>query len=196
MAATIAMQTMAKGSSQGRAMLAAQLTGYRRPSTAGSTPEVAAVNFSRLTPLMVALATAATLVAIAPTRAGAIGQSLDTAPCARQAIFKHTSTGGQGWVRYCPLWRGTVPVYEEPAQSKVVGYLWNGGSSNWFGASYGSRRGGRIDVGGRWSTWWAYTQADNRRWGYVNEAYFAGNPNDCPDGRLAVKRPSSFIDLW
>jgi hypothetical protein len=106
-----------------------------------------------------------------------------------------TSDGREGWVRYCPLWRGSVPVYDLPEKSKVVGYLWKGGSANWFADNYGSARGGRIDVGHRWSTWWAYTQADNRAWGFVNQAYFAGNPNDYPDGRLRVEHTPVWLDL-
>jgi hypothetical protein len=98
--------------------------------------------------------------------------------------------GEQRFVQRCPLWRGAVPVYSKPTEGRVVGYLWKGGWANWFAANKPERitqfRGPRIDVGGRWSTWWILTRADNGARGWVNEAYFAGNGNDQPDAGIGV----------
>lgn len=47
------------------------------------------------------------------------------------------SSAYNGYASYCPMWRGSVPVFGKNSAgyvdpNKVVGYLVYGGSSNWF----------------------------------------------------------------
>lgn len=122
----------------------------------------------------VALATAGVAVATAGPAAAA-----DNQPCARPQVYKASH-----WVQYCPLWRANVPVYASPDQgtgAAVVGHLVSGGSANWFvGDSYRSY----YSSGSYYNHWWAYTLADNGRWGWVPEVFFSGGNNDDTDSGL------------
>ncbi len=40
--------------------------------------------------------------------------------------------------------------------------------------------------GGYYYDWWAYTKADNGRWGWVPEMFFVGGDNMDPDRKLAM----------
>jgi len=80
----------------------------------------------------------------------------------------------------CTLWRGNVPVYGSYSTDpnyggRVVGYLYAGGRANWFTSQC---RGNKATLVGYWNYWWAYTLADNGRWGYVPLTYFDGGAND------------------
>ena len=86
----------------------------------------------------------------------------------------------------CSLWRARVPVYgsysTDPAYGgRVVGHLYKGGRANWF---LWQCSGNRAALGRYWNYWWAYTLADNGRWGYVPLTYFAGGANGQRSSKL------------
>jgi hypothetical protein len=128
---------------------------------------------------------AAAALAGSITMAGATtAQAVDESPCRRPQVARASH-----WVQYCPLWRGNVPVYNSPDRGNnatVVGYLVQGGSVNWFvGDRYRSRYTFRTSSGRvLYNGWWAYTLADNGRWGWVPEVFFSGGENDETDGGL------------
>jgi hypothetical protein len=129
--------------------------------------------------LAAAAATASLLASGAGSASGA--SATDGQPCARPQV-----TRARHVVQYCPLWRGNVPVYRSPAagnNQRPVGHLAEGGSANWFvGDHYASR----YQLGSYYHHWWAFTLADNGRWGWVPEVYFAGGGNDETDAGLYV----------
>lgn len=90
---------------------------------------------------------------------------------------------------YCTLWRDHVPVYTSPwnntsGHGSKIGELVHGGRANWFeGQVYNQP----FLLGSYRSHWWAYTEADNRRWGYVSLTYFKYGAND---------EPSSMACRW
>lgn len=127
------------------------------------------------------VATAAALAAAAAMSLATAGPAAatDGSPCARPQVYR-----ANHWVQYCPLWRSNVPVYADPDHGNgaaIVGRLVVGGSANWFvGDHYRSY----FSDGGYYNHWWAYTLADNGRWGWVPEVYFSGGNNDETDGGL------------
>jgi hypothetical protein len=83
---------------------------------------------------------------------------------------------------YCTLWRDHVPVYAAPFNSsrgpgQKVGELVHGGRANWFNGQVYNQP---FRLGSYTSNWWAYTEADNRRWGYVSLTYFKYGANNEP----------------
>lgn len=132
---------------------------------------------ARLPGLAVAAALAATVAMLLATAGPAA--AADNSPCARPQVVRLGH-----WVQYCPLWRANVPVYANPDQGNsapVVGTLIQGGSANWFvGDHYRSN----YVSGSYYNHWWAYTLADNGRWGWVPEVYFSGGGNDETDAGL------------
>jgi hypothetical protein len=130
-------------------------------------------------------AAAGTVVAVSTVMAATLvttaGQAVaaDAHPCARPQVVRASH-----WVQYCPLWRGHVPVYTDPDHGNnapIVGYLNQGGSVNWFvGDDYRSK----YTLGRYYNHWWAFTLADNNRWGWVPEVYFSGGVNDETDAGL------------
>jgi hypothetical protein len=100
----------------------------------------------------------------------------DESPCGY--TYQH-----QGWtVQDCPLWRGNVPVYDwYGSDPRVVGYLDYGGWANWFVCH---RVGSTYVFAGHMNNWWALTMADNGRWGWVPEVFFAGGEDFDPDRGL------------
>jgi hypothetical protein len=119
------------------------------------------------------LVAAGALVAGAVVGGASPASATDLHPCVRPQIFRSSH-----WVQICPLWRGQVPVYSSPDHGNgapVVGYLVNGGVSNWF---VGDRYRSRYTYGRYYNHWWAYTEADNGRWGWVPEVFFSGGGND------------------
>ena len=101
----------------------------------------------------------------------------DNAPCGPQ--WHHARYGD---VQSCPLWRGNVPVHRnaDPG-SPVVGYLYQGGWSNWFFCEAAGRP---YYYGSLVNAWWGLTVADNGPTGWVSEVYFAGGGNWEPDRGL------------
>ncbi|GAA4895154.1 hypothetical protein ACFPM3_20930 [Streptomyces coeruleoprunus] len=125
----------------------------------------------------VLLAAGLTLAGPAPTASAAAAGS-DPGACVANG---RTSAYGPQYV--CGLWRGNVPVYSWPyANEPVVGYLYEGGRANWFTGQCRSYNNNLtpayFHLGGYYNSWWAYTMADNGKWGWVNLVYFAGGDND------------------
>ena len=76
----------------------------------------------------------------------------------------------------CSLWRGNVPVYSGYSTSSgIAGYLYTGGRANWF---LSQCVGNVARLGAYRNYWWAYTMADNGRWGFVPLTYFAGGADN------------------
>lgn len=97
-------------------------------------------------------------------------------------------TNEVGTVYSCDLWpSGSIPVLAQAdGTSQRVGVLNKGGWANWFtsqteGASYSAH--------GYQNNWWAHTMADNGRWGYVSEVYFANGDDFERDATLPVTSP-------
>lgn len=101
------------------------------------------------------------------------------------------STHYSGSASYCPMWRGSVPVFGKDSQgyvtpSKVVGHLNEGGSANWFICHWTAGR--KYSAYGYSSSDYASTVADNGAKGWVSAVYFAGTQSywygltECEDG--------------
>jgi hypothetical protein len=102
----------------------------------------------------------------------------DSSPCgpANSVQFGHR-------VQYCPLWTAPVPVYAWRDQSSTrVGWLYSA-SGNWF-VCQTNLASSTAHYGPYYNKWWAYTLADNLRWGWVPEVYFQGGDNNEPDATL------------
>jgi hypothetical protein len=99
----------------------------------------------------------------------------DNSPCG--AKFHHAGTT----VQYCKLWRGNVPVLN--SSWGKVGTLVDGGSANWFECQ---AKGGEYTYQGDKNDWWAYTEADNGKWGWVSEVFFSGGNNNERDAGLRL----------
>jgi hypothetical protein len=124
--------------------------------------------------LLIAMLTAITLAA-APANAPKVAAE-DESPCGY--TFPHEGSTAQ----YCPLWRGNVPVYDTDGSNRhVVGYLVHGGWANWFLCH---RVGSTYVYEGHMNNWWALTMADNGKWGFVSEVFFAGGEDFDPDRGL------------
>ncbi|MFI5896256.1 hypothetical protein ACIA5D_39770 [Actinoplanes sp. NPDC051513] len=136
----------------------------------------------RLIKRLSTVATTAALVTAgvaAATAAPAAAAATDDQPCARPQVSRASH-----WVQYCPLWKANVPVYSSPDLGNgapVVGYLVQGGSANWF---VGDRYRSNYTYSGYSNHWWAYTLADNGRWGWTPEVFFAGGGDNETDGGL------------
>lgn len=81
---------------------------------------------------------------------------------------------------YCAIWGAPVPVYgfnNGLVTHTVVGYLYNGGSTNWFICS---KNDWTYYHGGYSSPSWAYTYADDGQRGFVSGVYFNGPQNYFP----------------
>lgn len=90
----------------------------------------------------------------------------------------------------CGLWTGNVPVYGDSwSTSGVVGYLNVGGRANWFLYECTAGASNELYVDGYHNDWWAFTEADNGKWGWVNEVYFSGGANDQGSGVLPNETP-------
>lgn len=122
---------------------------------------------------------AATLGVAAPAAAK------DASPCQPREAIKLKS-GNYIGAQFCPLTTSYVPVFNTDRsgnRATVVGRLYKGKSANWF---VGQRAGSRYVLrAGIYNDKWAFTQADNGRWGWVPEVYFAGGANNEPDATLA-----------
>ncbi len=134
--------------------------------------------FRKLAVLTLTLA-AATLVAAGPAAAR------DAYPCKPRTVIKLKS-GNYIGVQHCPLTTSYVPVFNTDRKGNgatVIGRLYKGGYANWFvgqesASSYTLRA-------GIYNNKWAFTQADNGRWGWVPQVYFSGGANNESDATLA-----------
>jgi hypothetical protein len=91
----------------------------------------------------------------------------------------------------CPMrGRDHIPVYFTTKQgSPIVGYLDGLRKRNFRQSFLFEARGGPtfFEIGR--NVYWGSTQADNGRWGWVNEVYFAGAPNNEDDAGLLLPGP-------
>ncbi|MCY0939515.1 hypothetical protein [Streptomyces sp. H34-S4] len=98
-------------------------------------------------------------------------------------------TGGDSYrLSYCPLWRNHVPVYgtnSVDTKNWIVGYLEVGGYANWFVCQ---ESGDYHEVNGWSNNLWAYTQADNGKWGWVSQVEFSGGGPGVWSSNLEVCR--------
>ena len=100
-----------------------------------------------------------------------LATAADPAPCSARSDGKYTCrfyVPGDGR-------SGGAPV--QAAGGSVVGYLHKG--ANWVVCQ---RVGGRVRSGPYVNNNWAWTLADNLRWGWVNAVYASGGDNDGPFG--------------
>lgn len=138
------------------------------------------------------VAAAVTMIAFLSSTTTAV--AYDAYPCSSTIKKRTFNWNGRAYsnvpTQVCPLWRGTVPVHAWSSKAApIVGYLWNGGSANWFVAQ---KQSNHYSLGGYYSNWWASTMADNGRWGWVSEVYFSGGGNNERDGRLGF-RPGGYV---
>jgi len=117
----------------------------------------------------------------------------DAHPCGARYWHEVSRTGVGYEVQDCSMWRGDVPVYEEPVSNvgsgnqmpAPVGYLWSA-EGNWFLCQAETSRVYRAPGDNDYANdWWAYTMADNGEWGWVPEVFFSGGDNFEKDGNLA-----------
>lgn len=133
--------------------------------------------------LRLTLVFAGVLAVLAVASTPALATTYNTGHCG--AAFR---VGNQfRW--YCTLWRGHVPVYSTPYNNSEthghqIGELVYGGRANWFNGQLYNQP---YRLGSYHSNWWAYTEADNRRWGYVSLTYFKYGANN---------EPSSMACRW
>ncbi|MFJ6087936.1 hypothetical protein ACIQI8_41840 [Streptomyces sp. NPDC092369] len=125
-----------------------------------------------------ALAMGTALVCVGPVSTASAAPAGDPGACAPNG---RTSSQGPEYV--CGLWKGNVPVYSWPfADQPIVGHLNQGGRANWFIGQCQSVNDNGTPAyfrdGPYYNSWWAYTLADNGRWGWVPLVYFSGGAND------------------
>lgn len=134
----------------------------------------------RATRRIVAAATLCLAAAVAPVSALAAGHTSCGKPWHNHA----------GMVYTCELWpAGPIPVRAttDPASPRV-GVLNKGGWSNWFTSQV---QGPTYSEHGYSNNWYAHTTADNGRWGYVTEVYFAQGDDFERDARLPASPGSN-----
>ena len=130
--------------------------------------------------LIVLAATLVMILAFAPPA------KADSRPCGDP--YPHIGAGT--FVQVCPLWRGHVPVYDDLGPG-IAGYLKNA-NGNWFVCQTRFEDAPYTVPRTRYTNdYWALTMADNGKWGWVPEAYFAGGSNYQADDNLR-----SCHDYW
>ena len=122
--------------------------------------------------LMGGLATACLALTSVVVQAGP-AHATDGSPCGPR--WHHPRINS--WIQTCPDWApgsGWIPVhYSDSQSSAVVGYI-NPAGDDWY---TGQGVGGTYTLGNYRNNWWAWTMADNGRWGFVSEVYFQGGYN-------------------
>ncbi|MFF3314270.1 hypothetical protein ACFYV5_02015 [Streptomyces sp. NPDC003035] len=101
------------------------------------------------------------------------------------ARYEKTAGGTSHRVSYCPLWRSHVPVYAlstADTNNSIIGYLEVGGYANWFVCQI---PGDHHWVGNYSNNMWAYTMADNGKWGFVSQVEFSGGGYGVPSANLS-----------
>jgi len=142
---------------------------------------------------MAAGALAALAVLTAPA-----ARATDNVPC--HGTTKRDLTdplSGRVWrgtdVMFCNLTQGHVPVYATRSPgAPVVGELEQGGDANWFVTEM---KGETFRKGSAENFWWGSTMADNGRWGWVPEVYFAGGDNNEDDAGLLMPGGYTCADV-
>ncbi len=137
----------------------------------------------RAVPLAVAIAGFSIPLAGA---APALASSADPGSCApngRTFLYEPESQ--------CTLWQSNVPVYSDPYNGpgqQIVGRLVVGGRANWFTFEC---RGAESYLGASSNDYWAYTEADNGRTGYVPLTYFTGGADNQASSVLPGASPGA-----
>ena len=119
-----------------------------------------------------------TRFALAMVGAAAATMTLSTGAAAAAAPVPCTANGGGKF--NCTFYiAGDGRTGGSPVQvgSTTVGYLHKG--TNWVICQ---QVGGRVTVGRYYNNNWAWTLADNLKWGWVNAVYASGGDNDGPFG--------------
>ncbi|MBO4259575.1 hypothetical protein [Streptomyces griseorubiginosus] len=135
------------------------------------------------------LGTAALALAALAALTAPAAHATDNVPCHRTTKKDLTDPAtGRVWrgtdVMYCNLTRGHVPVYATRSpNAPIVGYLEQGGDANWFVTEM---KGETFRDGAAENYWWGSTMADDGRWGWVPEVYFAGGENNEDDAGLLM----------
>ena len=135
------------------------------------------------------LATAAATLAVLSGLVAPAAHATDNVPCHSTTKKDLTDPGtGRPWpgtnVMYCNLTQGHVPVFATRSPgAPVVGHLEQGGAANWFVTEM---KGQTFRAGSAENYWWGSTMADNGRWGWVPEVYFAGGDNNEDDAGLLM----------
>jgi hypothetical protein len=143
-----------------------------------------------LTAVFATVAALAAVLVAAPTASAYDGYPCHT-PTERTFTNPYNGTAWKETVRYCPLWRGSVPVYNtRDVNSGIKGYLTYGGSANWF---VYEMQGASVTLDGGTNNWWASTMADNGQWGWVPEVYFTGGADNEDDAGLLMPGPISCV---
>lgn len=146
------------------------------------------------TPFRVRIAALAVVALVSLAGPAAVpAQATDNVPC--HTIVKRDlvdPSSGRAWpgtgVMYCNPTRDHVPVHASRSPgSPVVGHLEQGGAANWFVTEL---KGETYRDGAAENNWWASTRADNDRWGWTPEVYFAGGGNYEDDAGLLM--PGSY----
>lgn len=114
--------------------------------------------------VLLALALLTTMALAAAPRASAAPAQIPCSPIAGGKFNCQWWVAGDGQ-------SGGSPVLN-PAGSRI-GYLHKGG--NWVICQ---QQGRRESSGPYWNTWWAFTLADNDKWGWVNGVNASGGDND------------------
>lgn len=118
----------------------------------------------------------------------AMAPQADAHPCG--ARWYHSGVGR--YVQSCPDWAPAdspygahrYPVYDlsvYPGQQ--IGTIYAPGD-DWFVCQRQFDDRDPYAGWGYYNNWWAYTMADNGRWGWVPEVYFKGGGNNQPDAGL------------
>ncbi|WP_458247815.1 hypothetical protein [Streptomyces sp. MAI_2237] len=135
------------------------------------------------------LTAAAALAALAALTAPA-AHATDDVPCPTAPSSGTSPTRSPAGVRpgttvpHCNLTRGHVPVFASRSPgAPVVGHLERGGAANWFVTEM---KGQTFRDGTAENYRWGSTMADNGRWGWVPEVYFAGGDNNEDDAGLLM----------
>ncbi len=136
---------------------------------------------NRLTPftstfaVLCTIAVAALFVRVEPAAAA------DDQPCTKSSKYRDLPYN-------CPVWwpsGGVIPVYGDRDESRLVDWLDRRKSGNiqYFNCEL---RGATYQAYGYKNNWWALTQGDDGKWGWVPEIYFKGGDDNEPDAGLRL----------
>ena len=135
-----------------------------------------------LAALGAAVALGGGLVALSTAPASAA----DTAPC--QARYWHD--GVDRYVQTCPDWgmSGTndIPVYDiTTSPPAIVGSI-DASGDDWYVCQKRVTEYDPYAYGDYYNDWFAFTMADNGKWGWAPEVFFKGGDNMEADRELAM----------
>ncbi len=122
------------------------------------------------------------LVAISSSPASAY----DATPC----LAPYWHSGVARYVQTCPDWgmSGTndIPVYNlDASPPAIVGWI-DAAGNDWYVCQKQVTQYDPYAYAGYYNDWFAYTLADNGKWGWAPEVFFQGGDNMEPDRKLAM----------